>query len=102
MGVAVVVGPYKTLEIGEGKTAELHLLRYGADGGLLSPETEKILKQSLGGVTDVFLFSHGWNNTFADAASNYLKFIKGYTEQRAEFNLPLPVDYQPATMAGAQ
>jgi hypothetical protein len=91
----VVVGPYQTFDRGDGKTVDLYLLRYAEDGRLLSTETERILKNSLDGVTEVYLFSHGWNNTFADASSNYLKFVTGYQGQRAQFNLPAPSDYQP-------
>jgi hypothetical protein len=91
----VVVGPYKTLDLGGGKVAQLFLLRYGEDGQLLSPETQQIVKNSLAGVSDVFLFSHGWNNTFADASSRYLDFAKGYAAQRAHFGPAMPDGYQP-------
>lgn len=94
-GIALVVGPYKVLDLTGGKTAETYLLRYDEGGQLLSSETESMLRSSLDGVSDVFLFSHGWNNTFADAADNYLRFIEGYIAQRAQFNVPVPGNYQP-------
>ncbi|HJQ02483.1 MAG TPA: hypothetical protein VJ851_12855 [Jatrophihabitans sp.] len=91
----MVVGPYQTFDRGDGKTVDLYLLRYAEDGHLLSTETERILKNSLDGVTEIYLFSHGWNNTFADASSNYVKFVRGYQGQREQFNLPTAADYQP-------
>lgn len=81
-GAAMVVGPFLRLEIGGGHTADLFLLRYGTDGGLLSPQTEELLKRSLVGKTDIFVFSHGWNNAF-DAAASYRTFIQGYLAQGA-------------------
>ncbi len=78
----MVVGPFLRLEIGGGHTADLFLLRYGTDGGLLSPQTEELLKRSLVGKTDIFVFSHGWNNAF-DAAASYRTFIQGYLAQGA-------------------
>jgi hypothetical protein len=77
----MVVGPYERLRVSGGGFADFYLLRYGADGALLSPQTGKILGGALAGVTDVFLFSHGWNNTFDAAASRYKQFIAGYVSQ---------------------
>ena len=77
----MVVGPYERVDIGGGRSADLYLLRFGADGTQLSPQTTEILIDSLGGTTDVFLFAHGWNNTFDDAAANYRRFINGYVAQ---------------------
>lgn len=79
----MVVGPYRAVDIGSGRQADLYLLRYAADGSLLSPQTARHLTESLEGVTDVFLFSHGWNNTFDAAAASYLAFIDGYVSQGA-------------------
>jgi hypothetical protein len=92
----MVAGPFTTFEIGDGKRADLYLLRYDTDGRALSPQTDQMFRSSLAGVTDVFVFSHGWNNTFEAASRNYRQFIEGYIGQRAEFGLPLPPDYKPA------
>ena len=77
----MVVGPYQRVNIGGGQSADLYLLRYGPDGALLSPRTEQQMTESLDGITDVFLFSHGWNNTFDGAAASYRTFIDGYVSQ---------------------
>jgi hypothetical protein len=92
----MVVGSYPPpFEIGNGVSANLYLLRYGADGQLMSPQTEQMLKNDLAGVSDVFLCSHGWNNTFDDAAKNYRTFVNGYMQQRANNAIPLRPDYKP-------
>ena len=79
----MVVGPYERLKISGGGFADFYLLRYSADGALLSPRTGEMLADALVGVSDVFLFSHGWNNTLDAAASSYKQFIAGYVSQSA-------------------
>lgn len=91
----MVEGPFETLDVGGGVTADYYLLRFDKDGQLASPRTEQVLKAGLEGVSDVYLFSHGWNNTFADAAARYKGFIEGYMAQRASFGLPFPEKYKP-------
>jgi hypothetical protein len=91
----MVVGPYLSYDVGGSVTADLYLLRYGEDGRLLSRQTEQMLKGALADVSDVFLFSHGWNNTFADAAKSYRDFIEGYMKERADVGIPIPVGYKP-------
>lgn len=93
----MVVGPYQTFSLGDGLSANLYLLRFDENGALLSPQTLELLEKELGEqpITDVFLFSHGWNNTFAEALERYHSFVSGYFSQRAEFGLPMPVGYRP-------
>lgn len=92
----MVVGPYSTLPLADG-TANLYLLRYDKRGALQSPHTFEALKREISttGATDVFLFSHGWNNVFDQAVARYDSFIRGYMAQRAEFGLPTPPGYRP-------
>ena len=91
----MVVGPFKTFEIGGGKRADLYLLRFAEDGSRQSPQTEQLLRNAIRGASDVFLFSHGWNNTFDAASHAYEQFINGYIAQRAQLGLTIPADYQP-------
>jgi hypothetical protein len=76
-----MTGPFDQVDIGGGRTADLFLLRYDTDGSLISHEAQAGLIDSLGRRTDVFFFSHGWNNTFGDATSTYRRFIRGYAGQ---------------------
>jgi hypothetical protein len=90
------VGPFKTFDIDGSVTADLYLLRFGEGGKLLSEQTARHFEDSLTGVTDVFIFSHGWNSTFDTTARSYQKFIEGYIAQYAQFSLALPQAFRPA------
>jgi hypothetical protein len=91
----MVIGPFQQVPIGDGATADLYVLRYDDNGRLRSPLTEVQLKKSLRGVTDVFFFSHGWNNVFATALERYRDFIAGYWRQRQQYCLPVSPGYRP-------
>jgi hypothetical protein len=80
-GGIMVESPFEQVDIGGGRPADLYLLRYAADGSLISKQSQEGLVQSLAGRTDVFFFSHGWNNTFDAAAGAYRRFITGYVSQ---------------------
>ncbi|MFJ8746778.1 hypothetical protein ACIRL2_46495 [Embleya sp. NPDC127516] len=88
-------GPFQQFPLDGGSTADLYLLRYDKDGGLRSPVAEQEIKDRLAGVGDVFLFSHGWNNIFAQALDRYRSFISGFIAQRQQFGVPVPPDYRP-------
>lgn len=77
----MVEGRFEQVDVGGGRPADLYLLRYAADGSLISKQSQEGLVQSLAGCTDVFFFSHGWNNTFDAAAAAYCRFISGYASQ---------------------
>ncbi|WP_371640252.1 hypothetical protein [Streptomyces virginiae] len=76
--------PFQEIALGGGTTADLFLLRYSEDGSLLSVEAENEVRQRLAVSSDVFLFSHGWNNIFDQALDRYRGFIAGYGEQGQE------------------
>jgi pimeloyl-ACP methyl ester carboxylesterase len=46
-------------------------------------------------VTDVFLFSHGWNNDWTVATGRYESFITGFMAMRQQQAIPLPANYRP-------
>jgi hypothetical protein len=71
----MVEGPFEQVDRGGGRPADLYLLRYAADGSLISKQSQEGLVQSLAGRTDVFFFSYGWNNTFDAAAAAYRRFV---------------------------
>jgi hypothetical protein len=91
-------GPVDRFSFAPGRFVDLYLIRFDKDGKLLSPKT---FDQFLAGgqdYTDVFVFSHGWNNIYAVAKHSYTKFIQNYIEQRKELDLPLPENYRPALL----
>jgi hypothetical protein len=91
----MVLGPFQQISIGGGATAPLYLLRYDDEGRLRSPQTEQLLRDSLDGVSDVFLFAHGWNNIFAQALERYRSFSSGYIDQRRQYGIPASAGYRP-------
>lgn len=94
----MAVGPHESFSFAPGRSADLYLLRFGSDGGLRSPQTAEAFRGSLTGATDVFVFSHGWNNTFDVALNRYRSFITGFMRQRVELGLPLPEPYRPVLL----
>ena len=91
----MVVGPFQQIPIGGGATADLYLLRYDDKGRLRSPLHRAPAEGFSCGISDVFLFSHGWNNIFAEALERYRGFIAGYVQQRQQYDLPVPAGYRP-------
>ncbi len=91
------VGPYRTLELGNGVEMPYYIIPFDKRGVCQGPETRKHLLETLqnGAHSDVFLFSHGWNNDWTVATRRYEDFIKGYRDLREEQGLPIPPNYAP-------
>lgn len=55
-------------------------LRFDETGACVSPRTRERLVEDVkaGGYTDVFVFSHGWNNDWYDAEDLYARFIQEF------------------------
>ncbi|MGV8965601.1 MAG: hypothetical protein ACOH2F_04925 [Cellulomonas sp.] len=94
----IMIGAVDQIEIGHGVTADLYLLRFDKDGNLKSPRTAEKFLEAAAGASDVFCFSHGWNNTYELALANYRRFIQGFAEQRRQLNLPMPAGYKPVLL----
>jgi pimeloyl-ACP methyl ester carboxylesterase len=90
-----MIGPVAQIPAGNGTSLDLYLLRFGKDGRLESPQTAELAVAAARAATDVFVFSHGWNNVYGDALRNYTRFAEGFIAQRAEFQLQVPADYRP-------
>ena len=90
----MIVGPVARIEIAGG-TAPLYLLRFDKDGTLLSRQTAQQLLTATASASDIFLFSHGWNNTYDQALNRYRDFASGFIRQRQELALPVPDNYKP-------
>jgi len=89
-------GPYRDIDLGD-MSLPLWVIEFGSDGRCLSPETRELLvaEAAKPSYTDVFVFSHGWNNTFANAVASYEKFITGYHQFQRTNGLPPPDPYRP-------
>jgi pimeloyl-ACP methyl ester carboxylesterase len=89
-------GPYRDIDLGD-MSLPLWVIEFGADGTCLSPKTRELLvaEAAKPGCTDVFVFSHGWNNTFAKAVASYEKFVIGYHQFQRANGLSPPDPYRP-------
>ncbi|HUP21869.1 MAG TPA: hypothetical protein VNB06_02900, partial [Thermoanaerobaculia bacterium] len=90
-------GPYRTIELADGVDMPYYIIPFDKRGICQGPETRKNLIETLrsGSHSDVFLFSHGWNNDWTVATERYEDFIEGYRALRVEQGLPLPPGYRP-------
>lgn len=91
----MVAGPYQTLAVQGVGDVPFYLLRFAADGQLRSPRAAHDLAGAAAGASDVFVFSHGWNNTFDLAATRYRDFVDDYLAVRAAQRIPVPAGYSP-------
>lgn len=90
-----MIGPVQQIAIGGGASAPLYLLRFGKDGKLQSPKTARLALEAAKSASDVFLFSHGWNNIYKDALDRYVRFATGFVKLRDTLGLPIPPKYCP-------
>lgn len=90
------VGPCEHFTLSDGTKTPLYVLQFDASGRNTSPQTTDHLIRELrkDQFTSIYFFSHGWNNTFADALDLYRRFFKGYLSLRGERNLNKQ-DYRP-------
>jgi len=89
-------GPYKTLSV-DGQTVPEYIIPFDKEGTCTGPETREEMLTSLasGRFTDIFLFSHGWNNDWSVASKRYDDFIEGFGKQRANRNSDYGRPYAP-------
>lgn len=80
----------------DGHQAPFYALRYDKDG-VTSPLTSDHMISALrdGAFTDVFLFSHGWNNDWDAALGAYQGFIRQFQRVRATYAVEVGRDYRP-------
>jgi hypothetical protein len=76
------VGPLHVI----GRDNPMYVLPYDKRGGTTAPQTLEHARATLrsGGFTDVYLFSHGWNNDWATATERYRQFATGLAAQGAD------------------
>ena len=91
----IPAGPYRTLTTVEGHTFPYYIVPFDADGRCEGPLTQQHLLAHCAEHSDIFLFSHGWNNDWSTATKRYEHFIQGFREQRRGLGLPMPSDYRP-------
>lgn len=90
-------GPYRTLQLEGGVEVPYYIIPFDKRGTCQAPATRAHLLQDLteGAYSDLFLFSHGWNNDWTAATGRYEDFIDGYMKLRRERQIPVPDGYKP-------
>lgn len=97
MSTTLPPGPYDEIALPDGSRAPWYLIPFDKRGVCTAPQTRADLveKARAGAFTDLFLFSHGWNNDFATANGRYRAFIERFQGLRQRFALSLPQPYRP-------
>ncbi|SFI58133.1 alpha/beta fold hydrolase [Planctomicrobium piriforme] len=95
--MSLTAEPFRTFSTPEGTPLPLYIVRFDRNGVCTSPQARSQLLEAVkqGGFTDIFLFSHGWNNDFPTALASYEGFIQGYSEMRRSRGLTAPPGYRP-------
>ena len=93
----LIAGPYRTIQIPDGSSAPYYIIPFDKKGTCSGPQTRTHLIGAVGdqGFTDIFLFSHGWNNDWTVATNRYEHFMRGYMQMREEHGLTMPAGYKP-------
>jgi len=95
MPTLIPVGPYQTREAVEGVPFPYYIIPFDEDGVCVGPLTLAHLLENCSGYSDIFVFSHGWNNDWSTATKRYEDFIEGFQQQRKSLKLKMPEGYRP-------
>ena len=95
MPTSLPAGPYRTLPLGNGATIPYYIIPFDEEGRCNGPQTRRHLVENAAGFSDIFMFSHGWNNDWTVATQRYENFISGFMKLRQEQNIPMPEGYKP-------
>jgi hypothetical protein len=73
------------------------MVEFDRKGRAKAPDVGAALltEAAAGGYTDVFVFCHGWNNSWTDAVRNYEEFVSGYGGLTREQRLTVSRPYRP-------
>lgn len=88
-------GPFRVVQAPDGMAVPYYIVPFDKSGTCTGPKTRADLLAHLDDVTDVFVFSHGWNNDWSAATERYEQFISGMQQLRIAQGIPLPVPYKP-------
>jgi hypothetical protein len=75
-------GPYTTIEISSEFEAPWYIMPFNEYGHCEAPTSQDHLLSVVkdDAYTDIFLFSHEWNNDWHHVFDRYANFLKGYRE----------------------
>ncbi len=94
-------GPYRQIPIRDGVVAPWFVIPFDKNGVCEAPLTYgRLINDTADGrFSDVFVFSHGWNNDWKRAIENYERFIEGMVVHRRKHGLKVREDYKPLLVA---
>jgi pimeloyl-ACP methyl ester carboxylesterase len=90
-----VAGPLRTVAGPGGVSAPFYIIPFDKRGVCVGPQTRDLLCKDAAGATDIFVFSHGWNNDWASATGHYDTFVTEFLRLRSEFWPTPDRDYRP-------
>ena len=79
MSNADVVGLRQVVDGGTDGELSYGVIPFDKNGVCSGPQTRDAIVAEAANATDVFVFSHGWNNDWAAANARYARFIEEYT-----------------------
>jgi hypothetical protein len=90
-------GPYLQIPLEPKGSAPFYALRFDKSGRSEGPLTQDHLVDAVssGAFSDVYVFSHGWNNDWKRALDRYRDFVREYQDLRANYHLDFTRRYQP-------
>ncbi len=97
MAKKLPAGPYAQLDLGGGVTAPFYIIPFDKKGRATGPNTQQQLieEAAAGDFSDLFLFSHGWNNDWKVSTQRYRDFIAGFQAVRDAQGIDMPAGYKP-------
>ncbi|HST67735.1 MAG TPA: hypothetical protein VLM05_21370 [Mycobacteriales bacterium] len=90
-----LTGPITTVQLQDGTTVPFYVVPFDADGACSGPRAAADAVADAAGATDVFLFSHGWNNNWKDATDRYYDFLHQFSALRGQRWEPPTRPYRP-------
>jgi hypothetical protein len=90
-------GYVEELTAADGTKHFLYIIRFNKQGQLVSNQTASDLETLIKAekFTNIFLFSHGWNNDWETAIGRYKEFFAGYTKLKKDVDLKNEPGYKP-------
>lgn len=89
------VEPYDYLDSWDGQKIPFYIVSFNKRGLCTAPLTRAGLCKVAKDYTDIFVFSHGWNNDWSVATERYREFFSGYVGMRKRLGLPMLEPYRP-------
>ncbi|MGA8090501.1 MAG: hypothetical protein WCA10_24715 [Terracidiphilus sp.] len=88
-------GPYRHVTLADGTDVPYYIIPFDKKGRCEGPKTRQHLIDYAKEYTDIYLFSHGWNNDWKTATDRYESFIQGFVKMRKDNSLAMPPGYKP-------